>query len=53
MSELDPETARRVGALILERAQTAVIVMTTHLTDALTAGAVQTLRVEAGKLTPV
>lgn len=47
-AELDGETARKLGALILERARDAVVVMTTHLADELAPHAVQVLRVEAG-----
>jgi ABC-2 type transport system ATP-binding protein len=47
-AELDGETAHRLGALILERARDAVVVMTTHLADELAPHAVQVLRVEAG-----
>lgn len=46
-AELDSETARRVGALILEQARTATIVMTTHLADELAPHA-RVLRVESG-----
>jgi ABC-2 type transport system ATP-binding protein len=49
-AELDGETARRLGALIMERAKAAVVVMTTHLADELAPGAVQVLRVENGKV---
>ncbi|MEI9852090.1 MAG: ATP-binding cassette domain-containing protein [Sphingomonas sp.] len=51
-AELDSETAARVGALILERARSAIVIMTTHLADALAPQAV-TLRVEGGRVTPV
>jgi len=51
-AELDSETARRLGALILERAKEAVVVMTTHLADELAPSAVQRLRVEAGRVAP-
>jgi ABC-type multidrug transport system ATPase subunit len=47
-AELDGETARKLGALILERAKSAVVVMTTHLADELAPHAVAVLRVEAG-----
>ncbi|BAK65416.1 putative ABC transporter ATP-binding protein [Sphingobium sp. SYK-6] len=50
-AELDAETAHHVGLLILERAQEACVIMTTHLADALAPQAVQVLRVEAGKMT--
>lgn len=49
-AELDAETARRLGALILERAKSAVVVMTTHLADELAPHAVQVLRVEGGRV---
>jgi ABC-2 type transport system ATP-binding protein len=49
-AELDGETARRLGALIMERAKAAIVVMTTHLADELAPGAVQVLRVENGKV---
>jgi ABC-type multidrug transport system ATPase subunit len=49
-AELDHETARRVGALIVERAKTAAVVMTTHLSDALAPQAVAVLRVDAGRV---
>lgn len=49
-AELDGETARRLGALILERAKDAIVVMTTHLADELAPHAVAVLRVEAGAL---
>jgi ABC-2 type transport system ATP-binding protein len=49
-AELDGETARRLGALIMERAKAAIVVMTTHLTEELAPGAVQVLRVENGKV---
>lgn len=47
-AELDGETARRLGALLIDRAQTAVVVMTTHLADELTPNARQVLRVDGG-----
>ena len=49
-AELDGETARKLGALILERARDAVVVMTTHLSDELAPHAVAVLRVEGGSL---
>lgn len=49
-AELDHETARRVGALIVDRAKTAVVVMTTHLADELAPQAVAVLRVDAGRV---
>jgi ABC-2 type transport system ATP-binding protein len=50
-AELDSETARAVTTLIRERAQEAVVVMTTHLADDLAADAVQRLRVDKGGIT--
>jgi ABC-type multidrug transport system ATPase subunit len=47
-AELDGETARKLGALLLERAKDAIIVMTTHLADELAPHARQVLRVENG-----
>ncbi|MFC3711852.1 ATP-binding cassette domain-containing protein [Sphingoaurantiacus capsulatus] len=49
-AELDSETARRVGALIVEAARTATVVMTTHLADELAPLAVATLRVDGGQV---
>ncbi len=49
-AELDGETAHKLGALILERAREAVVVMTTHLADELAPHAVAVLRVEAGRV---
>jgi ABC-type multidrug transport system ATPase subunit len=46
------KTARKLGALIVERAKTAIVVMTTHLADELAPHAVATLRVEAGRVLP-
>lgn len=51
-AELDRETARKVGALVVERARTAVVIMTTHLADELTPQAAQVLRVEGGSVVP-
>lgn len=51
-AELDGETARKLGALILERAKTAIVIMTAHLSDELAPHALAVLRVEAGRLTP-
>jgi ABC-2 type transport system ATP-binding protein len=51
-AELDRETARKLSALIVERAKSAIVVMTTHLADELAPCAVQTLRVEAGRVVP-
>ncbi len=52
-AELDSETARKLSALILERAQSAIVVMTTHLADELAPHAAQVLRVESGRVAPV
>ncbi len=49
-AELDGETAHKLGALILERAGHAIVVMTTHLADELAPHAVQVLRVEDGQV---
>lgn len=49
-AELDGETARKIGAQILERARHAVVAMTTHLADELAPHAVQILRVEDGRV---
>lgn len=51
-AELDGETAASVSALIVERASEAVVVMTTHLADALAPQAVQVLRVDLGRVAP-
>jgi ABC-2 type transport system ATP-binding protein len=51
-AELDRETAHRVGAQVIERARSAVVVMTTHLADELAPQAVQVLRVEGGNVVP-
>ena len=51
-AELDGATARKLGALIIDRARHAVVIMTTHLADELTPHAVQVLRVDGGKVTP-
>jgi ABC-2 type transport system ATP-binding protein len=51
-AELDGETARKLGALILERAREAVVVVTTHLADDLAPRAAGVVRVEAGRVTP-
>jgi ABC-2 type transport system ATP-binding protein len=47
-AELDRETAGRVGAAILERAASAIVIMTTHLADELAPHATDELRVERG-----
>lgn len=49
-AELDGETARKLGALIVERARSAIVVMTTHLADELAPQASAVLRVEAGQV---
>ncbi|ANP44741.1 ATP-binding cassette domain-containing protein [Candidatus Viadribacter manganicus] len=49
-AELDGETARRLSALIVERAKTAIVVVTTHLADELAPFARATLRVENGNV---
>jgi ABC-type multidrug transport system ATPase subunit len=51
-AELDGETARKLGALVVERARSAIIVMTTHLADELAPSAVAVLRVEGAKVAP-
>lgn len=51
-AELDGESRERVGALISRAAQTAVVIMTSHLADAIDGG-MTVLRVEGGALTPV
>jgi ABC-type multidrug transport system ATPase subunit len=50
-AELDGETARKLGALIVERAKAAVVIMTTHLSDELAPLATAVVRVEGGRLT--
>ena len=50
-AELDGETARKLGALILEHARSAAVIMTTHLADELAPQAHAVLRVEGGKVT--
>ena len=47
-AELDGETARKLGALIVERSKSAIVVMTTHLADELAPSARAVLRVENG-----
>jgi ABC-2 type transport system ATP-binding protein len=49
-AELDSESRARVGALIARAAQTAVVVMTTHLSDGIDTAAAAVLRVEGGRL---
>lgn len=51
-AELDHETATRLSRLLLERAQQAIIVMTTHLADELAPHAVSILRVDGGIVRP-
>lgn len=52
-AELDGETARKLGALIVARAKAgAIVVMTTHLADELTPDARAVLRVEGGLVAP-
>lgn len=52
-AELDGETARKLGALIVERAKAgAIVVMTTHLADELAPHARAVLRVEGGRVLP-
>jgi ABC-2 type transport system ATP-binding protein len=50
-AELDRETADRLSAVILERAASAIVIMTTHLSDQLAPHAAATLRVSDGSLT--
>lgn len=50
-AELDPDTAARVNAMIVERAQAAILVMTTHLVDVIAPHAAVMLRVEDGRVT--
>jgi ABC-type multidrug transport system ATPase subunit len=49
-AELDGETARKVGAVILQRTREAVVIMTTHLSDELAPQAAAVLRVEDGRV---
>ncbi len=49
-AELDRETARKLGALLIERAKTAVVIVTTHLADELAPAAIAMLRVEGGRV---
>jgi ABC-type multidrug transport system ATPase subunit len=51
-AELDRDTAERVGALILERARDATVIMTTHLSDILAPQARAVLRVNDRKVEP-
>ncbi len=52
-AELDSESIERIHTLVLERAKTAVVVMTTHLAEQLAPRAVQNLRIADGNATPV
>jgi ABC-type multidrug transport system ATPase subunit len=49
-AELDGETARKVGAVILQRTREAVVIMTTHLSDELAPQAAAVMRVEDGRV---
>lgn len=51
-AELDRDTADAVSALILERAERAVVLMTTHLADDLAPAAAAVLRVADGRVEP-
>ena len=50
-AELDQESRQKVGALVSRAAESAVVIMTTHLGDAFTAQA-SVLRVDGGRVTP-
>ncbi len=52
-AELDRETADKLGELILERADEAIVIMTTHLADDLAPRAACVLRVEDGRVATV
>ena len=52
-AELDRETANKLGELILERADEAIVIMTTHLADDLAPRAAAVLRVEGGLVSSV
>lgn len=52
-AELDRHTAALLEALIVERAATASVVMTTHASEQLTAHAAASWRVEGGQVTPL
>ena len=52
-AELDTESRQRIGALIARAAETAVVIMTTHLSEGVAEAAAAVLRVEAGRLSPV
>lgn len=49
-AELDGETAAKLGELIVEAAQNAIVIVTTHLADQLAPRAASVLRVENGRL---
>lgn len=51
-AELDRDTADAVSALVLERAERSIVVMTTHLADDLAPRATAVLRVADGRLAP-
>ena len=51
-AELDGETARRVGDLILERAREAIVIMTTHLSGAFAPKVRAVLRVDDRRVLP-
>lgn len=52
-AELDAHTAAMLEALIVERAATASVVMTTHASEQLTRHAAASWRVEGGQVTPI
>ena len=49
-AELDSETANIVAGMISRAAETAVVLVTTHLADAFTAGGARTFRVDGGNV---
>jgi ABC-2 type transport system ATP-binding protein len=51
-AELDGDTAGRVGALILERAREAIVIVTTHASDMLAPHARAVLRVDDRRVLP-
>jgi len=51
-AELDSESRARIGALITAAAESAVVIMTTHLSEGVAENAAAVLRVEGGKLAP-
>jgi len=51
-AELDGDTARKLGTLIVERSKNAIVVVTTHLADELAPSARAVLRVENGSVLP-